>query len=165
MRSFFSLVLVVLLFAQCKKMGDGGPSEAYNSRGPSGPAGDIGSTCPNCGSVRFNIALNYKNAGGNYVIVNNITSKDIEVRNSLNQLISSSNVSVTFPEDLKGVIIFPMPDQARFFLKIRTNLLLEVSYTSKVNYAGQYEISGVKVKDRTSTAEKITGGYLLKIDI
>jgi|GEM_PF-6574836 len=163
MRSFFSLVLVVLLLTQCKKAGDAGSSEAYNSRGP---AGDMGPTCPNCGSVRFNIALNYKSTGANYVLANNITSKDIEVRNSLNQLISSSNISVTFPEDLKGAIIFPMPDQTRFFLKIRTNLLLEISYTSKLNDAGQYEISGIKVKDQNSfTFEKVTGGYLLRINI
>ncbi|MGJ7033464.1 hypothetical protein [Niabella hirudinis] len=154
MRSFFYLVFVVLLLVQCKKAADTDASNAFASD----------SYCANCGSVRFHILLSDKTTGSNYITANNIASTDIEIRNAFSQTISSSNISVSL-NDPQGAIIFPMPDRSRFFLKIRNTLLLEVSYTSKLNNAGQYEISGVKVKDRASTFEKITGGYLLKIDI
>ncbi|SDC81186.1 hypothetical protein [Niabella drilacis] len=155
MRSLFSLVLVVLLLTQCKKAGDAGPSNAF--------AGD--SYCANCSSVRFHITLSDKNTGDSYIVAQRISGSDIEIRNALNQLIGSSNISVTFPDDLKGVIVFPMPDRSRFFLKIKTNILMDVSYTSKLNNSGQYEISNLKVKDHTASLQKIADGYLIKIDL
>lgn len=156
MRSFFYLFFALLLLVQCKKSGDMDPS-AYVSADET--------SCPNCASVRFYIELSDKNTGSNYLTTNNIIAKDIEIRNTFNQPISSSNISVSL-SDPAGVIIFPMPDRSRFYLKVRNNILIEVSYSSKLNNTGQYEISNVKVKDHSFTPpEKVAGGYFLKINI
>ncbi len=161
MRFFFYLSVLLLSLAQCKKGEMSAPS------GPAGPAGAAGSTgaCPgpNCSSVRFYVELTDKSSGVNYISTNNIAATDIELRNATNQAISS-NISIASPGDLKSVVIFPMPDRTRFYLKVRT-FLLEISYTSTLNSLGIYEISDVKVKDHTPVFSKITGGYLLKISV
>ncbi|WP_157558207.1 hypothetical protein [Niabella aurantiaca] len=156
MRSLFYLSFVLLLLVQCKKSSE---------RGPSGAMGAADNYCANCASVRFYITLTNKNTGGNYLLENKVAVTDIEVRNALNQLISSSNISVAFPDDLKGAIIFPMPDRSRFFLKVKPNILLEVSYSSKLGNTGKYEISDVKVKDHGASSQKVSDGYLLSITI
>ncbi|WP_300597850.1 hypothetical protein [Niabella sp.] len=170
MRFFFYLSVLLLSLVQCKKMGETGQALNYD-QSPKGAAGATGATgsstaCPgpNCTSVRFYVELTDKSSGANYISTSNITAADIELRSASNQPISS-NISVASPGDLKNVIIFPMPDRTRFYLKIKTSLLLEVSYTSTLNSAGIYEISQVTVKDHSATFEKIAGGGILRISI
>ncbi|MCF3110946.1 hypothetical protein LL912_19325 [Niabella sp. CC-SYL272] len=164
MRLFFYLSVLLLSLTQCKKTYTGQLQYSSDIKGPSGAAGATGA-CPgpNCTSVQFFVELTDKTTGANYITVNNITVTDIELRSASNQAISS-NISVASPGNLKNVIIFPMPDRTRFYLKIKT-MFLEVSYNSALNSSGIYEISQVKVTNHSSTFEKITGGYLLRISL
>ncbi|MBZ4189632.1 hypothetical protein [Niabella beijingensis] len=160
MRSLFSLLLVLLLLVQCTKSED---NPSYQEALTGDCAGQ------SCASTSFVIELTDKTTGANYISSNKITVPDIDIRNTSGQQVTS-NISIASPDDqLQHVVILPVPDRSRFFLRIKNSLVLEIAYSSRISGGKscclQYEITGLTVKDRSYTFTKTSNGYLIKIKI
>ncbi|AHF17812.1 hypothetical protein [Niabella soli] len=151
MRLILCGMLSIFLFSQCSK--------SLQDKGPD-PDNLASSVLPN-----FYVQLIDKNTGGNYITENNITTRDIEFRDALDQPVNF-NVSITSVNDsLANILVFPVIDRNKIVLRIRKTIEIPLSYTSTITGSAGMKLNKFSVQGYAFTTAIINNNYLLRIKI